>query len=199
MSQPACNRIWLCLLALLLAPRPGALQEDLPAWLNPADLADGTILVQLDADDRFREHIEIAALVDVPARSVWDVLLDCASTPDYVPHVQTCELVETLDDGRAQIFKQRVKFAWFLPRFDHVFRLDYEPYRSIRIHRVEGPFERLEGQWRLVPRSERQTLVLYSLDFVPGLPLPRFIVGNTLTRDLPEVMREVRTRAEQGR
>jgi ribosome-associated toxin RatA of RatAB toxin-antitoxin module len=127
---------------------------------------------------------------------VWTILSDCESAPDYVEKVLSCTLIDTLPDEDAQIFRQRVKFSWFLPSFEHIFRLDYRPYDRIEVSKVSGPLERLEGIWWLSPRTETQTLVVYMLEFDPGLPLPQFMVGATLKRDVVTVLEAVRRRAE---
>ena len=68
-----------------------------------------------------------------------------------------CELHAARDTRRRprQVFRQEVKFAWFLPRFEHVFRLEYDPYRNIAVSKVSGPFKRLEGRWSL--QADRRT------------------------------------------
>jgi ribosome-associated toxin RatA of RatAB toxin-antitoxin module len=155
-------------IALALVPGVGAAQGVSPAWPQSAALDRGEVVMRVDEDGRFRGHIELAVLIAASPERIWGVLRDCASAPEYVPHVQSCELVERLD----------------------------EPYSAMTLSRVDGPLGRLDGRWTLQPRADGKTLLQYVLDFEPGLPVPRFLVARSMLRDLPEVLQEVRRRAE---
>lgn len=144
-------------------------------------------------------NIRLAALVAARPEALWDVLTACEIAPDYVPNVTACRSLERVDEGRAELFVQTVKPAFFLPSFEHVFRLDYEPYRRIDVHHVSGPIERMDGSWWLVPEPDGRILLVYELALDPGIPLPRFLVRATLKRDLPRLIEAVRTRAEATR
>ena len=197
--RPAPNAAVWHWIAWALVPGLGAAQPAAsPAWPNATDLAAGDVAVRVDDDGRFRGHIELAVLVEASAERIFEILRDCARSPEYVPHVQSCERVEVLEAGRAEVFRQRIRYTWFLPAFDHVFRLDYEPYSAVTVARVEGPLARLDGRWTLEERGDGKTLLMYVLDFAPGMPVPRFLVGRAVLRDLPEVLRAIRRRAEQS-
>jgi ribosome-associated toxin RatA of RatAB toxin-antitoxin module len=182
------------LFALALVPGLGAAQQ--PAWPLAAELERGEVVVRVDDDGRFRGHIELAVAIAAAPDRIWGVLRDCARAPEYVPHVQSCELIERLDQGRAELFRQRIRFRWFLPPFEHVFRLDYEPYSTMTVRRVDGPLRRLDGRWSLHPQGDGRTVLIHVLDFESGLPVPRFMVARSMLHDLPEVLREIRRRAE---
>ena len=165
-------------------------------WIIQEELQAGRILVNFGDDQRYRGHIRAAILIEATAERVWAILEDCESAPEFIPNVLACELMETLEQQNAQIFRQRVKFAWFLPSFEHEFRLDYEPYTRIDVNRVSGPMKILDGTWRLVPTAGSSIILIYDLNFDPGMPIPRFVVGRTLRRDLPVILAAVRDRAE---
>ncbi|HEY5622127.1 MAG TPA: SRPBCC family protein [Gammaproteobacteria bacterium] len=154
------------------------------------------MLVDFGGDRRFEGRIRAAVRIEAKSESIWAILRDCESAPAYVPNVLGCELLETLEDESAQVFRQQVKLAWFLPGFEHDFRLDYEPYTRIAVSRVAGPIDILEGAWWLVPADDSSVTLVYSLQFEPGMPIPRFVLGRILRRDVPIVLAEVRDRAE---
>jgi len=154
------------------------------------------VLVNFGDDQRYRGHIRAAVLIEATAERVWAILEDCENAPEYIPNVLSCELIETLEQQNAQIFRQRVKPRWYLPGFEHEFRVDYQPYTRIDVNRVSGPLGKLEGTWRLLPRARGGLILIYSLDFEPGLPVPRLIVGRILGHDLPVILAAVRDRAE---
>lgn len=165
-------------------------------WIVQEELQAGRILVDFGDDQRYSGHIRAAVLIEATVERVWAILVDCEKAPEYVPNVLSCELIETLEQQNAQIFRQRVKPRWYLPGFDHEFRADYQPYTRIDVNRVSGPLGKLEGTWRLLPRARGGLILIYSLDFEPGLPVPRLIVGRILGHDLPVILAAVRDRAE---
>jgi hypothetical protein len=187
------------LLAASVADAVAAEGPDL-SWLDWQALSAGEVLVRADRDVQpLTVQVKLAALVASSAQAIWDVLVACQIAPEYVPNVVSCRSLELVDDGRAQLFVQTVKPAFFLPTFEHVFRLDYQPYERIDVHRVSGPIALMEGSWWLLPQEDGKILLVYQLAVDPGLPVPRFFVRATMKRDLPRVVEAVRERAEATR
>ena len=183
-------------MALTCAALDTAAQPNL-AWINREAVAAREILVNADRGERpLTVLVNIAAEVDAPPTAIWDVLTACEIAPEYVPNVVSCKKLEELDGGRAELFVQTIKPAFFVPSFEHVFRLDYTPYSQIEVHRVSGPIAYMEGSWWLLPQDNGRVLLVYELALDPGMPIPRFFVRATLKRDLPKVMQAVRERAE---
>ena len=174
----------------------GLAQEPDLSWIAQDQLAARQVLVDFGDDPRFRGFIRAAVMIEAPVERVWAIITDCESATEYVKKVLSCVLLETLEDQDAQIFRQRVKFTWFLPSFEHDFRLDYEPFHRIMVSKASGPLEVLNGTWWFVPGGDRGTTLIYSLNFDPGLPIPRFVVGRTLRNDVPAILTSVRDRAE---
>jgi hypothetical protein len=176
---------------------PSAFAQPDLGWIDHAAVAAGEVLVYAERSDRpLTVEVKIAAEIDAPAPAIWEVLKACEIAPEYVPNVVSCRKLEELDGGRADLFVQTVKPIFFLPTFEHVFRLDYTPYARIDVNRVSGPIAHMQGSWWLLPQENGHTLLLYELALDPGLPIPRFLVRATLKRDLPKVVNAVRERAE---
>ena len=166
-------------------------------WIDREALAAREILVQADRSERpLTVDVKLAAEVDATPAAIWDVLTACEISPEYVPNVVSCKKLEELDGGRADLFVQTVKPIFFLPTFEHVFRLDYTPYTRIDVNRVSGPIAHMQGTWWLLPQENGRILLVYELALDPGMPIPRFMVRTTLKRDLPKVVGAVRKRAE---
>jgi hypothetical protein len=181
---------------LVLAAAPLVAQPDL-SWVDRTAVADGEILVNADRGERpLTVLVRIAAEVDAPPTAIWKILTACEIAPEYVPNVVSCKKLEELDGGRADMFVQTIKPIFFLPTFEHVFRLDYTPYARIDVHRVSGPIAHMEGTWWLLPQDNGRILLVYQVAVDPGLPIPRFMVRATMKRDLPKIMQAVRERAE---
>lgn len=184
-------------LALVFSTCGAAAQQPDLEWIDRDAVAAREILVRAERGERpLTVEVKIAALVDAPPEAIFAVLKACEIAPEYVPNVERCTKLEELDQGRADLFVQEIKPIFFLPTFEHVFRLDYTPYTRIDVHRVSGPITLMEGSWWLVPQDDGQILLVYELALDPGFPIPRFLVRATLKRDLPKVMAAVRERAE---
>jgi polyketide cyclase/dehydrase/lipid transport protein len=184
---------------LVVASAAAAAADDVPNldWIDRTALAAGEVLVLADRGDRpLTVLVKVATLVNAAPQAIWSVLTACEIAPEYVPNVVSCRSLEKLDGGAAELFMQVVKPAFFMPTFEHVFRLDYTPYQRIDVHRVSGPIERMDGSWWLLPQPAGGILLVYELQLDPGLPVPRFFVRATLKRDLPRLVQAVRERAE---
>jgi len=168
-------------------------------WLDRVTLDAGGVQVNADRGDQpHTVSVKVAIKVAAPPQAIWDVLVACQIAPEYVPNVVSCRSLEKLDGGRAELFVQTVKPAFFVPSFEHVFRLDYEPYEHVGVHRVSGPLTRMDGDWWLLPQADGTMLLVYELAVDPGLPVPRFFVRATMRRDIPKIVTAVRDRAERA-
>jgi hypothetical protein len=183
--------------ALLLAGTFGATAQPNLDWLDRGAVAAREIQVDADRGDRpLTVNVRLAAEVDASPKAIWDVLRACEISPEYVPNVVSCMKLEEVDGGTAELFVQTIKPIFFMPTFEHVFRLDYTPYTRIDVSRVSGPIAHMQGSWWLLPQDDGRVLLVYELALDPGMPIPRFVVRATLKRDLPKVVASVRKRAE---
>lgn len=183
-------------LALLCCTFASAAQPNLD-WIDRDAIAARQVFVQAERSERpLTVYVKLAAEVDAAPAAIWEVLKACEIAPEYVPNVVSCEKLEELDGGRADVFVQTIKPIFFLPTFEHVFRLDYTRYTRIDVNRVRGPIAHMQGTWWLLPQDNGRILLVYELALDPGMPIPRFMVRATLKRDLPKVVSAVRDRAE---
>ena len=195
-------RRWRCAIALLpfllcatrlLGEEP---EPDL-SWINREAVAAGMVFYETERGERPQVVvIKLAVEIAAPPQVIWEILTACQIAPEYVPNVQSCRKLEVLDNGRADLFVQVIKPAFFIPSFEHVFKLEYTPYTRIDVHRVSGPIAHMDGSWWLLPQPDGRTLLVYHLALDPGFPIPRFFVRATLKRDAPRVLSAVRERAE---
>lgn len=190
------------LLALIgvLATRAGFTQlpESLDvSWADAAALERGDVVLQLRRDGRVT-FVDAAILVDASPEEIWNILVACDIAPDYVPNVVACRSIDRINDGASELFIQTVKPVFFVPSFEHVFRMDYRPFERIDIHRVSGPIRQLDAIWWLRTRSDGKVLLVYALALDPGMPIPRVFVRATLRRDLPHVLEAISVRATAG-
>jgi polyketide cyclase/dehydrase/lipid transport protein len=184
---------------LMLSGRAGADTADEPdlTWIDRPSIDSGEVQVRAERTDHpLTVQVKVAAIVHAPPEAIWRVLIACDVSPQYVPNVVSCRSLEKINGGSSELFVQKIKAIFFLPTFEHVFRLDYTPYRRIDVHRVSGPIAQLDGSWWLLQQPDGATLLVYEVAVDPGMPVPRFFVRATLRRDLPRVVAAVRERAE---
>jgi ribosome-associated toxin RatA of RatAB toxin-antitoxin module len=168
-----------------------------PDWVDWQRLDNGEILFESrNADERGTATIRVAVAIEADWRVIWELITACEISPEFVPHVVACSRIESTAEGDSELFKQTVKPAFFLPRFEHVFQLDYFPPERVEVSHISGPIERLEGTWRLLERPDGRIALIHEMTVNPAFPVPRFFVRNTLERDLPDVLAEIRRRAE---
>ena len=187
-------------LALTLAVVAGVAgaQTDEFDWIDWQAVDAGEVVLQTEKADRLTVHIDLAIAIDADWQAIWDLLTACEISPEFVPNVIACRQLATIDDCNCDLFEQTVKPAFFLPRFDHVFELEYFPPRRIEVRHVSGPIDRMDGAWTLIDRPDKPLVLVQSMTVKPGFPVPPLFVRNTLKRDLPKVLIEIRDRAERA-
>jgi hypothetical protein len=157
--------------------------------------------------------IDVAVTVDSTAQSgrasaavrihadrgiVWSLLTNCASALRLVPGLVECVVVETAPDGSWQLIRHVIDYSWYVPRLTFVFRADYRYPERISIRQVSGALRVLEGSWDLETDGDF-TLARCSLALAPGFWVPRWLIKAALRRDLPKVLRALRSAAESQR
>jgi len=65
----------------------------------------------------------------------------------------------------------------------------------VAFERISGDLRVLRGSWDLQGDGEF-TLAHYTVDLAPGFWVPRWMVHAALRRDLPKLLRALRSRAE---
>lgn len=161
-------------------------------------LGAGEVVVQADEIDGMR-RVEAAIVIEQPSAAIWQVMLDCPNAPEFVPNMQSCEVLERADDASWEIIEHKVKYGWLAPKTVYQFRAEYQPQQQIHFERISGDLKHLEGDWMLEPISglEGYVLVSYSVFIDPGFLVPGFITRSALRDDLPDVMRSLRERVAQ--
>ena len=182
--------------ALLADPLHAAAPEPDLSWIDHAVLNRGEVQTLAEHTDHGVVHMRFAVKVSAPLTRLWDVLKDCPGSAQYTPNIVSCRSLGILDDGRAERFTQTIKIAFFLPTFDHVFRLNYDPYSHIGVHRETGPIDVLDGNWWLVPQPDGAIVLVNELAIDIGLPVPRFIVRATMRREVPKMLLGIRDRSQ---
>jgi len=156
-------------------------------------LGDGEIVL-LDFDtDQAGGSSRVQALVQAPARSVWEVITSCEQTFIFVDGLKQCEVLD--DSGGRAVVHQVVKRGWLVPTQDFVFESLREPYQGIRFKLIEGNLKAMEGRWQFMETPEG-LLVDYAIRIRPGLPVPGFIVSWVMRKGMPDIIACIRGLAD---
>ncbi len=163
-----------------------------------AALARGDVLVEAVMDRTATGgNLRAAVQIGAPAARVYAVMMDCEAALRFVPHLQSCKVLERSADGRSAVIEHVSDLGWYAPRTRYAFRAEYDPPHSVDFRHVSGDFSENEGRWELIPIDQgRATIVTYRVRVVPKIAVPRWLVRATLKRELPDLLRSLRRFSE---
>jgi hypothetical protein len=155
---------------------------------------DIDVAVSLDAGE---QSGSASASVRIHARRevVWSLITSCAEAVRLVPGLKACDVVETAPDRAWQRIRHVMDYSWYAPKLTYEIRAMYDEPSRVSIERISGDLARLRGSWQLQSDGD-DTIAHYAVDLAPGFWVPRWIVRGALRRDLPKMLRALRTRAE---
>jgi hypothetical protein len=160
-------------------------------WAQHGDIE---LAVTLDAGE---QSGSAHASVRIHARRevVWTLITSCAEAIRLVPGLAGCDVMETAPDRSWQRIRHVMDYSWYLPKLTYEFRASYAQPARVAIERLSGDLRVLRGSWDLQSDGD-YTIAHYAVDLAPGIWVPRWIVRAALKRDLPKMLRALRSRAE---
>lgn len=105
--------------------------------------------------------IEHSALLAHSARSMFDLVNDVEQYPQYLAG---CERAEVLERGEDYMVA-RLHLARHGVRFSFTTRNRLVPWERVELALVDGPFQRLSGEWRFQPLSDTACKVTLAMQF----------------------------------
>jgi hypothetical protein len=173
----------------------------MPFALPAADLAQessqhGDIEVNVALDATEQSGTASATVRIHAAREVvWSLITSCPEALRLVPGLQACDVVETAPDRSWQRIRHVLDYSWYVPKLTYEIRASYTYPSRVSIERVAGDLRILRGSWDLQSDGD-YTIAHYAVDLAPGFWVPHWIVRSALRRDLPKMLRALRSRAE---
>jgi hypothetical protein len=165
-----------------------------------AELAQDRPVIRVTPDEEGDAAARIfgAVEIDAPRDVIWEIMLDCARAPEFVPGLTDCTIIETGADGRWDVREHRINFGFVFTNVVNVFRSEYIPLEQISFHLIGGDLKTQEGVWQLktIRTEPARTRVLYDARLAIGRPVPRFLVRRSIRNDMPEVFRALKSAAE---
>jgi hypothetical protein len=133
--------------------------------------------------------------IHAPRETVWSLITSCPESLRMVSGLEVCDVLETAPDRSWQKIRHVMNYSWYVPKLTYVIRANYDPPSKVTIERVAGDLRTLRGSWELTSDGD-YTIAHYTVDLSPGFWVPHWIVRSALKKDLPKMLRALRTRAE---
>lgn len=172
------------------APPDGGSELAQEAELH-GDIEVGVVLDATEQSGQAVARVRIHATREV----VWSLITSCREALTLVPGLIGCEVVDAAPDGSWQTIRHVLDYSWFVPKLTYVVHATYEKPARVSIERISGDLKTLRVSWTLQADGE-DTIAGYAIDLAPGFWVPHWVVRMALRRDLPKMLRALRTRAE---
>lgn len=140
--------------------------------------------------DTVTEQVRVRADPD----TIFEVIGDFATYPEWQEEVKETEVVATDDDGWAT----RVRFVLDATLFTTTFVLDYS-YTDTTISWTlvsSDTLRRNEGSYTLADRGDGTTDLTYALEIEPSVPVPGMLRRRAAKRIVNGALLNVKARAE---
>jgi Polyketide cyclase / dehydrase and lipid transport len=159
-----------------------------------AQHGDIEVTVALDAAEQ-SGSASATVRIHADREVVWSLITSCAEALNLVPGLVGCEVLETAPDRSWQRIRHVLNYSWYVPKLTYEIRAAYAEPSRVSIERLSGDLRVLRGSWVLQSDGDH-TIAHYMVDLAPGFWVPRWIVRAALRRDLPKMLRALRSRAE---
>jgi len=149
------------------------------------------------AVDAAEQSVSASATIRIRARRevVWSLITSCAEALHLLPGLIACDVIETAPDSSWQRFRHVLDYSWYVPKLTYEFRASYDQPSRISIERLSGDLRVLRASWSFQEDGDF-TVAHYTVDLATGFWVPHWIVRAALRRDLPKMLRALRSRAE---
>ena len=118
----------------------------LSCLLAPAHAADAQLSVRQEG---WQLSVEGWLVTPVKRATAWAVLTDYAHFPEFVPGVQSNQVLEAHDDVKTVAQRGEIMNGPIRMPYDGVMRIEESPRRGLKILFLSGLFKDVQGEWRL--------------------------------------------------
>jgi hypothetical protein len=161
---------------------------------EPSGSPDIDASVSLDAAEQNGEARGTVRIL-AARETVWSLIASCPEALHILPGLQSCEVLETARDHSWQRIRHVMNYSWYMPTLTYELRADYQAPTQIHVERLSGDLRSLSGSWTL-EREGAVTVARYTVSLSPGFWVPHWVVRAALRRDLPTMLRALKSRAE---
>ena len=161
------------------------------AMQTGGDIQVSVVLDAAEQSGNARATVRIHASREI----VWSLITSCPESVSLVPGLEVCQVLETAADHSWQRIRHVMNYSWYVPKVSYEIRAAYDQPSRVVIERIAGDLRTLRGSWELQGDGD-YTIAHYNVDLVPGFWVPQWLVRSALRRDLPKMLRALRSRAE---
>ena len=132
-------------------------------------------------------------VMDVDIDSLWAVITDYESYPEFVDGCESTRIVER--KGNKTLVEYKVNK---IKKITYTLEHEETPKKRMQWKMVDGEFFKSnDGKWELKPKGKDKVEVLYELEV--GMPalVPKAIVRGLVSQSLPEMMDGFERRAQE--
>jgi len=113
--------------------------------------------------------VEKSVLIWFTAQEMFDLVVDVASYPQFLPWCDQTEILYRHEQGMTA----RIGMAFGGLHKSFTTRNTHVPGRQVQLSLIDGPFKQLDGVWNFIPLGEEQACrvelkLTYSFDSVFG-------------------------------
>lgn len=164
-----------------------------PATVMTADsqavLLDGEILSEYTRTDEPGGAVRLQVLMRTDVEQLWQILAGCGKAFTFVDGLELCEIIEK-SETYARIH-QVTDPGILVPVQDYTYESQLVPYQRMDFKMVDGTMKAIDGSWEFIKVNEG-VVVVYNLHVQPSLPVPRFLVRNSLRRNMRHMLACIR-------
>ena len=128
-------------------------------------------------------------------QTVYALLTSCPEALRILPGLVSCDVLETAADHSWQRIRHVMNYSWYVPTLTYELRASYHAPSGVNVERLSGDLLTLSGSWQL-EQEGAVTVAHYAVSLSPGVWVPHWLVRSALRRDLPKMLRALKSRAE---
>lgn len=191
------------LLAVSPASRAGEVKTIEPDWTRQSlqkRLAAGeTPMFYPKMNPKTGGYLSAAIHIDAPKATVWDLVAHPNRGPEYLSGIRSAKILEA--ENNSQRVLTECQFTWLPIVWSYEYKTSQVEEQKIRFEYIRGNLRHFEGHWVLLDGDDfgqaGGTIVYYELYLDPGKLVPKALVRHNLSKDVPNVLRQLKAYAQK--
>ena len=192
------NKIFLTFFLLIfllfnktLSSQAGISQEDISKLIKGDVIATS---LPLESNNSSTVGVESKIFINASPEKVWTIVSDQEKIPAIIPDCKKVNILEKTENvQKVQYF---LKVSPFLPTFKYTLAINnVEKYKKMKFNKIDGCFNKLYGAFELEP-YKNGTILTYKMFLDPGFFVPHFVCENGIKNILPDILKGLRSKAE---
>lgn len=157
-------------------------------------LMRGEILLETRAHSAWGGAVTAQMYLPIALPQVWQQVTDYPRWTQYFPDVTRSEIRQVLSrQGVKRLYQVASKaFMMFTAQVEISLSVLETQQQRIQFYLESGSFSEFQADLKLQPHGEG-TILTYSVQAIPTIPVPSFLIEQTIKLDLPTNLRQMRS------